>query len=329
MNQINTIQMKYLLKQPLLHFLLIGIGLFALFELTNKDQAEEDIRAIVVDRETLLTFMQFRSRSFDKARFETQLKQMPEQELQWLINDFVREEVLYREALAMELDRDDYIIRRRLVQKLQFITKGLSNVALNLDDDAIRRYFEKNKDDYYIQPRISFTHVFFDSQKRGHEPAQKLAETTLVELNQKPIAAIEATKQGDYFLYKANHKNRMPKFLDSRFGKDMTQRIFALKPDDNWWGPFESPYGFHLVRVTANQPGRYPEMEDIYEQLKQDAQVAYSQEKTEQSIQKVIDSYDVRIVYRNPMSEKSENAQFEGPMTTTDSVQLTRTNSPP
>jgi len=334
MNQRNTIQMKYLLKQPLLHFLLIGMALFVLFELTDKDEVEKDIRSIVVDRETLLTFMQFRSRSFDKARFEEQLAQMPEQELQWLINDFVREEVLYREALGMELDRDDYIIRRRLVQKLRFITKGLSNVALKLDDEAIRRYFEKNQDDYYIKPRISFTHVFFDSKKRDREPAQKLAETTLVELNQKPIAATQAVKQGDYFLYQANHKNQMPAFLGSRFGEDMTQRIFELKPDDNVWrGPFESPYGFHMVRVTANQPGHYPKIEEIYEQVKQDAQVAYNQEKTEQTIQKIIDSYDVRIVYKNHKSEEkdSERSQLsdDAMTTTTDSIQLTQTNSSP
>jgi hypothetical protein len=333
MNQKKTIQMKYLLKQPLFHFLLIGIGLFVLFELTDKD-VEEDIRSIVVDRDTLLTFMQFRSRSFDKTRVEKRLEQMPEQKLQWLINDFVREEVLYREALAMALDRDDYVIRRRLVQKLRFITKGLSNVALKLDDEGIRRYFEKNKSDYYLQPRISFTHVFFKSKKRGREPAQELAEKTLAELNQNPMPVAQAVKQGDYFLYKANHKNRMPEFLASRFGKDMTQRIFELKPDNNVWrGPFESLYGFHLVMVTANQPGRSPEIDKIYEQVKQDAQRASNDEKTEKTIQAIIDNYDIRIVYQNQMSEEknSETAQLsDGAMVkTTDSVPLTQTNGSP
>jgi hypothetical protein len=325
--------MKYLLKQPLFHFLLIGMSLFVLFELTDKD-VEEDIRSIVVDRDTLLTFMQFRSRTFDKARFEKRLEQMPEQKLQWLINDFVREEVLYREALAMELDRDDYVIRRRLVQKLRFITKGLSNVALKLDDEGIRRYFEKNKSDYYLQPRISFTHVFFESKKRGREPAQELAEKTLAELNQNPMPVTQAVKQGDYFLYQTNHKNRMPEFLASRFGKDMTQRIFELKPDNNVWrGPFESLYGFHLVMVTANQPGRYPEIEKIYEQVKQDAQRASNDEKTEKTIQAIIDNYDIRIVYQNHKSEEknSEMSQLsDGAMvTTTDSVQPTQTNGSP
>jgi hypothetical protein len=153
--------MKYFFKQPLLHFLLIGLGLFLIYNFTGKKGSEEvDSRTVVVDKETLLTFMQYRSKAFNQEEFEGRLENMSDEELRRLIDDYIREEVLHREALALNLGKDDYVIRRRLVQKLEFINQGFTEGSLNLSEKDVRQFFEMNKQDYYSEPHVTFTHVF-------------------------------------------------------------------------------------------------------------------------------------------------------------------------
>ena len=116
------------LKDPLLHFLGLGFGLLILFQFTGNQVSEE--RNVLVDRETLLTFLQYQSVAFDREQFELFLDDMSQREIEDLIQEAAREEILYREALALGLDSDDYIIRSRLVQKLRYLSEGFSNEKL-------------------------------------------------------------------------------------------------------------------------------------------------------------------------------------------------------
>ena len=110
-----------LIREPLLHFLAAGVALFLVFEFVGDRDSELDPRTISVDREVLLTFMQFRLRSFDNNAASARLDNASESERAAFVEDFIREEALYREALGLGLDKDDYIIRRRLVQKVEFL----------------------------------------------------------------------------------------------------------------------------------------------------------------------------------------------------------------
>ena len=290
--------MKYLVKQPLLHFLLIGFALFALFELTSAgDPAETDPKTVVVDRETLLQFMQFRSKAFDRKRFEKELDRMPEEQRRRLEEDFIREEVLHREALALGLDREDYVIRRRLVQKLDFITQGFANAALELSREDVVRYFEEHRDDYYVQPHVTFTHVFLDTEKHGQQKALELAQAKLAELRENGAGFTEAPSHGDRFLYHVNYVERVPEFVASHFGPEMARAVFEMEPDDAaWHGPLPSPYGYHLVMLTARRGGRTPEVDEIYGRVEQDTRHGRVRVTKEKAIQEIIKTYDVQVV---------------------------------
>ena len=156
--------MKSFLKQPLLHFLLIGFTFFLLFNVFNA-QEDMDSKTIIVDKDALMNYYQYQSRAFNQDVFEKKLASMPKEELEQLINTFVREEVLYREAMAMGLDKEDYIIKRRMVQKVEFISQGISEAATDPSDEDIQKYYEANKESYFVPPMATFTHVFFDFEK--------------------------------------------------------------------------------------------------------------------------------------------------------------------
>jgi hypothetical protein len=288
--------MKTLLKQPLLHFLLIGVGFFLIFEVAGKSIQRLPVeRTVLVDRPALLNFMQLRSRAFHDQYFADKLAQMSPVEIERLIADYVREEVLYREALALGLDREDYVVRRRLVQKLEFITRGFTDSAINISDVQVREFFAARKDDYYVKPFVTFAHIFFDRDKHGETEAKKLAEEKLAELVRNNVPFAEAPSHGDRFPYHVNYVERVPEYVASHFGESLARRIFQLAPGDTWKGPFESPFGYHLVMLTMRQPGRYPNPKEIYDQVAQDARQARIDEQSAQAIQEIIASYDVRI----------------------------------
>ena len=246
----------------------------------------------------MLTFVQYRIKAFNPELAEKKLQSLSDEELDRLIEDYVREEVLHREALALGLDEDDYVIRRRLVQKLEFITEGFAEASVEPDDAALQRYFDANKTDYYVEPFVTFTHVFFETEDRPREEARAKAEKKLAELNRKSTPFSDAPKHGDRFLYHVNYVERTPEYVASHFGPVMAKAVFDLEPNDFVWrGPLDSPYGVHLVLVITNEPGREPELGEIEGRVREDWRRATIREKTEEAIGDIVDAYDVRIVY--------------------------------
>ncbi len=303
--------MKRFFKEPLVHFLVAGLGLFVLFGIVNRDDDDSDPDVIIVDRDALLTFAQYRIKAFNPALAEKKLEGMSDDELRLFIDDYVREEVLHREALALGLDEDDYVIRRRLVQKLEFITEGFAEASADLNEAAVQRYFDANKADYYVEPFVTFTHVFFQTEDRPRAQARALAEKELVKLNRKGVPFAEAPQHGDRFLYHVNYVERTPDYVGSHFGPPMANALFELEPNEFVWrGPFDSPYGVHLVLLTTNEPGREPELAELEGRVREDAKRARVREETESAIADVVDAYVVRIVYeRNTAATNPEGSE--------------------
>jgi hypothetical protein len=289
---------KRFLKEPLVHFLAAGLALFVLFGLVNRDGPEADPNVVIVDQDALLTFVQYRIKAFNLTLAEQKLNSLSDDELQRLIDDYVREEVLHREALQLGLGEDDYVIRRRLVQKLEFITEGFAEAGARIDQPALRRYFDANKGDYYVEPFATFAHVFFDTENRPREEAREAAEKKLVELNRKGVPFAEAPQHGDRFLYHVNYVERTPEYVASHFGVPMAEAVFGLEPNDLMWkGPFDSQYGVHLVMLTTSEPGREPELSELEGRIREDARRAMIREETDSAIADVVGTYDVRVVY--------------------------------
>jgi len=287
------------------HFLAAGLGLFVLFGIVNRGDQDADPNVITVNQEALLTFIQYRIKAFNPDLAEKKLDSLSDEELQRLIDDYVREEVLHREALALGLDDDDYVIRRRLVQKLEFITEGFAEAGADMDEAAVQRYFDANKADYYVEPYVTFTHVFFQTEDRPREQARTLAEKELQKLNRNGVPFSDAPQHGDRFLYHVNYVERTPDYVGSHFGPPMTRALFALEPNEFVWrGPFDSAYGVHLVLLTTNEPGREPELAELEGRVREDARRARVREETEAAIADVVEAYDVRVVYERDPSPR-------------------------
>lgn len=288
--------MNKLIREPLVHFLAIGLGLFVLYGFVAPDDQDVGGKTIVVDRDTLLTFVQFRSKAFNPDIAATRLDALSESELKLLIDDFVREEALHREALALGMDTNDYVIKQRLIQSIRFITNGFVTAAVNVSDDDIAAYYEANKDDYYVDPYVTFTHVFFSGDRHGAEQARTLAEAKLAELNEARVPFSESTRHGDRFLYNVNYVERTEDFIGSHFGRQMAQALFEFAADDaTWQGPLESAYGYHVVMLGKRTEGRYPELAEIEDSVRDDALRVAINEQNELAVQAIVDTYDVRM----------------------------------
>jgi predicted GNAT family acetyltransferase len=293
--------MKSLIKEPLLHFLVLAIGIFVLHSAVSHDDADADAKRIIVDQDSLLTFIQYRTKSFEAETAKQQLESFSDEELKKVIDDYVREEALYREARSLGLNRDDYVIKRRLIQKVDYIARGFAESFNEVTDEHVRKYFEENKNDYFIDPRITFTHVFFSSELHGQNVARMLAEQKLEELQRTHANFHDASKHGERFLYGMNYVERSELFVKSHFGPEMTGQLFDVEPKQgHWYGPFMSSYGAHLVMVTQNQPGRMPSLEEIHSRVEQEAKRALTQERSKDATQQIVDSYEVDIVYEKP-----------------------------
>jgi hypothetical protein len=287
--------MKKILKDPLVHFLALGLGLFVLFDLVASDEAAYDSRVINVDRDALLTFVQYRSRAFEPKAAAARLDNLSEDDLERLISDYVREEALHREAKALGVDKNDYIIKRRMIQSIEFITDGFVTAAVDVSDDEIAAHYEANREDYHISSYATFTHVFFDGERHSRDEALALATAKLKELNSRQVPFSDAPGHGDRFPFFLNYVERDPQFVASHFGLPMAEKVFALESSDSTWhGPFESEYGMHLIMLTRKAEGRYPELAEIEAGVRDDTEREAIATLKGQAIQAIVDTYEVR-----------------------------------
>lgn len=287
--------MLNILKEPLLHFLAAGAALFLVYELVGADDSNEE-RLIEVSPSTLLTFLQHRVKTYDETRVSDALNMMDDTQRGRLIDDYVNSEALYREALSLNLDKNDYVIRNRLINKLMFVIEGFGNDPADITDDQISDYFETHKARYFISPVITFTHVFFDTVPRGQAKALATAQSAVVRLNRDKVIFTDAVKHGDRFLFHTNYVDRTPDFLEDHFGLDMVKMLF----DENnsvgsWIGPFKSTYGYHLVFIASRKPGRDANIENIKTRIRQDIYRLETKEQSQRAVQAIVKTYKIKI----------------------------------
>ncbi len=281
-------------REPLALFLLVAIGLFVVNRLFNPAAGDSDNpRVIALDRAALLRFAQIRSRVFNEQGAAASFDAMSPPEKTQLLDSLIREEALYREALAWGLDKDDYVIRRRLVQSLEFsVGSEAGGTAPKLDDAALRAFYKAHAALYAEAPAISFTHVFFSKAEGGDAAAMQRARAAQAALN---AGRLEPSGTGDRFLYHVNYAEQGRDMIQSHFGKAMAAALFALKPGDTWQGPFVSPYGVHLVKLTRADPGGLPPFETIRATLARDAAQDALQKRQDAALDRIIGQYRVTL----------------------------------
>ena len=181
-------------------------------------------------------------------------------ELQGLLEEEVREEILYREALALDLDKGDMVIKRFLAQKVGMMVSDLA--AMRKQDPAeIKAWFERNLERFAQPPRVSFRHLYFSfdlRQAQAHHDAAAL----LVDLNTAAVGPKPDDEPGDPFPFQSFYGDRTESEVGQVFGHPFAEALFQLDPGA-WQGPVESAYGWHLVWIDSLTPGRTPAFEEI------------------------------------------------------------------
>jgi peptidyl-prolyl cis-trans isomerase C len=188
----------------------------------------------------------------------------PEQ-MQNLIELKVREEVLFREAIALGLDKDDTIVKRRLAQKMEFLAEGAA-IENDPSTETLKAWFKDNQQRFALLPRVSFRHLYFSSDRHG-ERTREAAARALEQVAGQPAVSSSAATLGDPFMYQDYYGDRSFDDIAKLFGLNFARALVSIKPG-SWQGPVESGYGWHLVFVDSSAPSRVPAFEEIESDIK-------------------------------------------------------------
>ena len=272
-----------ILREPWVHFLVLGVALFALSALLGdrgNDGSDQRIDMTATEIEWL-------ARNWE-ARWQ---RPPTETELRGLVDDYIRQEVLYREALKMGLDRDDEIIRRRMVQKIEFLTEDLAAQA-QATEAQLQAYYQENLDKYKLPERRSFTHIYFNIDQRGDAVVQA-AEETLAQLLASPASAGYA-ELGDRFMLPHDYAAQSEAEVARQFGQRFAAALFEVEPME-WQGPVLSGYGLHLVRVTEVWEGSLPELDMVRSDVLRDYSTELRDQVREAMFSGLATQYEISI----------------------------------
>lgn len=249
---------KEWLREPLLHFLAAGLLLFAGYRALHPEPEQPDhSRRIALTEDDL--------RQLEVAWVAQWQRPPTPEERRGLLETKVREEILYREALALGLEQGDIIVKRRLAQKMEFLAEDVS-VLREPKIEEIRTWFERHSERFTIPGRISFHHLYFSFDTRGAE-TRDVAVRALARLAGQPADSLALQTLADPFMFQDHYADRSSEQLAGIFGPKFAQALFRVKPG-SWQGPIESGYGWHLVWIDSITPSRVPAFEEIEPDVK-------------------------------------------------------------
>ena len=273
-----------LVKEPLFHFLILGLSIYAGYAWLNPGEAPESDQTIVVGPG---------EHAWMRTSFEKRWNRPPTPtEMDGLVQEYVRETAFYREALAMGLDQDDTIVRRRLAQKLEFLVQDLIDVKPATDAE-LETYFDEHRADYRQPDLITFTHVFVDPDKRGsetHNDAAKIREA-LEKLDDPTSGAREL---GDPFMLQLYYPERTEADISKLFGGEFARSLGDLSLGA-WLGPVLSGYGVHLVYVHGRETFPDPVFADVRDRVADDWVEAKREELNDEYRERLLEKYTVVI----------------------------------
>jgi peptidyl-prolyl cis-trans isomerase C len=260
-----------ILREPLLQFFFIGLCIYGVYAFYGTPEEGLEGNTIIVDANRIAAFT---------SVWESRWKRPPtEQELEGLIDQFIREDILYREAVAMGLDKNDPITRRRLAQKLEFLTKDIARLKEPATGE-LESYFEKNIDQFRTPDLITFTHVFIDPDARGDATLDDAAKI-LADLQAVGPPDASTRDAGDRFMLQNYYPQKSELEIRKQFGSGFATSVMQLEPGQ-WHGPVLSGYGTHLVYVDALTTAPLPVFEEVEEEVKQNW-IAEQQEQFNQA----------------------------------------------
>lgn len=274
--------MKRILREPLLHFLLLGALLFLAYGLMSRPGSGAPGQIVV-------TAGQIEHLAVGFAK--TWQRPPTGQELKGLVDDWVREEIATREAMALGLDRDDTVIRRRLRQKLEFVSDDI--VAQTEPTDAdLNAYLQAHPDAFRVERRFTFSQVYLDPGKHGDHLARDAAQV-LARLN-KAGSIVDPSALGDSLMLDNNFPAVPASEISKQFGDEFAVKLRELAPGQ-WQGPVESGYGVHLVLVRERTAGHLPALAEVRDVVRREWENAQRQEGSRRFYADLAKRYTVTI----------------------------------
>lgn len=280
-----------ILREPLLHFLLLGAGLFVAYGLVNKKKSG-DTQSIVVTRAEIAAMTEGFTRVWQRPPTADDLNA--------LIADRVKEEVYCREAVLLGLDQDDAIIRRRLRQKMEFISDDVAKLAEPTDPD-LQAWLDTHPESFRVEPRIAFRQVYFDRDRHGDALARDVAES-LARLNSKGDGNGDFAKEGDPFVLEHDFAAAPKSEIAKQFGDGFANRVGEL-PLHEWHGPIDSAFGVHLVFVGEHTDGRVPALAEVRDAVRRDWTNAHRVAANDEFYRQLLQRYRVEIESTQPVAE--------------------------
>jgi hypothetical protein len=278
---------KRLLREPLVHFLILGALLLFVSNLVNS-RTSGDTKKIVISAG------QIEHLEYCFARVH-QRPPDPD-ELKGLIRDYLREEVYYREALALGLDRDDVPIRQRLRQKMEFISEDVAAQA-EPTESQLRSYINDHPDKFRVQRHFTFSQIYLDPARHGQRlnaDAQKM----LAQLN-RPGTEADISTMGDPFLLEPRSQNASASDVARDFGDKFAGALGEL-PVGKWQGPVESGLGVHLVYLSKRSDGRLPQLDEVRDAVRREWANDYRLEANEKFYEGLLRRYIVTVELPQP-----------------------------
>ena len=265
------------LREPLVHFLLIGIGLFGLYSLIQP-AVDDDSNRVVVTSSQIEQLAALFSR--------TRMRPPTETEINGLIQSYVRDEVYYREAMALGLDQNDALIRQRMRQKLEFILEDLT--AEEVGEAALSLFLQQHPDKFRQQTQTSFQQLYLSPDKHQDLPA----DGAIMLQSLRTGAAPETLADPTMLPYASRLLTQSE--IARQFGDAFSREVASLVPGD-WVGPIYSGLGGHLVKVTERVPGRLPELAEVRGEVEREYLAQRRQQQKDSAYQKMLDAYEVVI----------------------------------
>jgi peptidyl-prolyl cis-trans isomerase C len=271
-------RLQGLLHDPFLHFLLLGALIFAGARAFQPALAEQRI-TVRPDR-LAETF----ARQYGRYPGETELSE--------LIDRYLREEIYFREGLALGLQQDDEIVRRRVVQKYEFLQQDTTLIP-EPAAAALRAYFDAHRSAYATEERVSFTHVYFRSD--GNDEASSLARAELARLQLSAARAERAPQVGDAFPELYDYSDLSAAGLSRLFGRYPIVTATLQAPIGEWSGPHRSGYGWHLVLVTHRSPAKTPAFDEVRDAVRDDFVAAERERRAAEALEKLRRKYVIEV----------------------------------
>ena len=264
---------------PLVVFLLLGLGVFALDRWADDRTAERDVIEVTDGQVAGI-----------RERWAAEWGRPPtDQELNGLLDDAIREEILYREALRLGLERGDTIVRRRLAQKMTFMLEDGTAVPAPADTE-VEAYHSTHAERYREPGRTTFDHVFLSDDRRADPPGDARALLLAVRTGED-----EAWRQlGDPFMLLREYADRTDQELAELFGGTFAGAVIQLSVGD-WHGPIRSAYGTHLVRVMSRTKPRVPAFVEVRDRVVEDLIADRRREQNQAALRTVAEGYEVRM----------------------------------